>query len=177
MLYELLLDRFDLQLLASLQQNAHATNAEIGETLGLSPSQISRRISRLESENVLKGYVALLDPAVMGLGVRAITYVSLTRQAADASAVFEKAVTNMPEVLDCDAVTGDSDYVLTIVAPSLAELSDSILKQLTQIKGVSNVRTNLVLKSIKSTTALPLEHLTRPARTTRRVRVSVRDTS
>jgi Lrp/AsnC family transcriptional regulator, leucine-responsive regulatory protein len=90
--------------------------------------------------------------------------------------VFEKAVALMPEVLDCDAVTGDSDYVLTIVAPSLAELSDSILKQLTQIKGVSNVRTNLVLKSIKSTTALPLEHLTRPARTTRRVRVSVRDT-
>jgi DNA-binding Lrp family transcriptional regulator len=176
MFYELLLDRFDLQLLALLQQNAHATNSEIGNSLGLSASQISRRIARLESEKVLKAYVALLDPTVMGLSVRAITYVSLARQAADASAVFEKAVMQMPEVLDCDAVTGDSDYVLTIVAPSLAELSDSILKQLTQIKGVSNVRTNLVLKSIKTTTALPLDHLTRPARTTRKVRVSVRET-
>ncbi len=175
MLYELLLDRFDLKLLAQLQQNAHATNAEIGEALGLSPSQISRRIARLESEKVLKAYVALLDPAVMGLGVRAITYVSLARQSADVGAAFEKAVIEMPEVLDCDAVTGDSDYVLTIVAPSLVELSDSILKQLTQIKGVVNVRTNLVLKAIKSTTALPLDHLTRPARTIRRVRVSVRD--
>ncbi len=175
MLYELLLDRFDLQLLAHLQKNAHATNSEIGNALGLSASQISRRIGRLENEKVLKAYVALLDPTLMGLSVRAITYVSLARQAADASAVFERAVMQMPEVLDCDAVTGDSDYVLTIVAPSLAELSDSILKQLTQIKGVSNVRTNLVLKSIKTTTALPLDHLTRPVRTTRRVRVSVRD--
>jgi DNA-binding Lrp family transcriptional regulator len=175
MLYELLLDRFDLALLAHLQENAHATNADIGDKLGLSPSQISRRISRLESEGVLKRYVALLDANVMGLTVRAITYVSLARQSSDAAALFERAIEDMPEVLDCFAVTGESDYVLQIVAPNLSEFSDSILKRLTQIKGVVNVRSNIVLKSIKSTTALPLDHLTRPTRTTRRVRVSVRD--
>lgn len=171
MLNELLLDRFDVKLLAHLQENAHATNAEIGNIVGLSPSQISRRIARLEAEGVLSRYVALLDPATMGLTVRAITYVSLAQQSANAATAFESAVLEMPEVLHCYAVTGESDYVLHIVAPSLAEFSDSILKRLTQVKGVVNVRSNIVLKAIKSTTALPLEHLMRPMRSARRVRV------
>jgi Lrp/AsnC family transcriptional regulator, leucine-responsive regulatory protein len=172
---ELLIDRFDLQLLARLQENAHETNAEMGDALGLSASQISRRISRLETEGVLQRYVALLSPAVIGLGVRAVSYVSLARQSSDVGAVFERAVLEMPEVLDCYAVTGEADYVLQIVAPNLTEFSDSILKRLTQIKGVVNVRSNIILKEIKSTTALPLEHLARPVRMARRVRLSVRD--
>jgi Lrp/AsnC family transcriptional regulator, leucine-responsive regulatory protein len=171
---ELLVDRFDLALLAQLQLNAHTTNAEIGDALGLSASQISRRISRLEEEGVLKRYAALLDPTTMGLTVRAYTYVSLGKQSGDTAAQFERAVVEMPEVLDCFAVTGESDYVLQIVAPSLMELSDSILKRLMQIKGVVNVRSNIVLKEIKSTTALPLDHLTRPVRVAKRVRVSGR---
>jgi Lrp/AsnC family transcriptional regulator, leucine-responsive regulatory protein len=83
---ELLVDRFDLALLARLQVNAHTTNAEIGDALGLSPSQISRRISRLEEEGVLKRYAALLDPPTMGLTVRAYTYVSLGKQSGDTAA-------------------------------------------------------------------------------------------
>jgi Lrp/AsnC family transcriptional regulator, leucine-responsive regulatory protein len=172
MIVELLLDRFDVNLLAHLQENAHATNAEIGDALGLSPSQISRRIARLESEGVLEKYVALLNPTTMGLTVRAITYVSLAQQSGSAANAFESAVLDMPEVLHCYAVTGESDYVLQIVAPSLAEFSDSILKRITQVKGVVNVRSNIVLKAIKATTALPLEHLTKPTRSVRRVRVS-----
>ncbi len=175
MIYELLLDRHDLALIAKLQANAHETNAQIGDAIGLSASQVSRRIARLEAEGVLKAHVALLDPAMLGLTVRAITYVSLARQSQDTSAAFEAAILEMSEVLDCFAVTGESDYVLQIVAPNLSELSDSILKRLTHIPGVINVRSNIVLKPIKSTTALPLEHLQRPARATRRVRVSVRD--
>ncbi len=171
---DVLVDQFDLELLAILQRNAHKTNTEIGDALNLSASQISRRIARLESAGVLQDYVALLDPGAVALSVRAYTYVTLGRQSSDAGQAFERAVIAMPEVLDCAAVTGESDYVLRIVAPSLTEFSDSILKRLVQIKGVLNVRSNIVLKEIKHTTALPLDHLTRPSRSTRRVRISVR---
>ncbi len=156
MIYELLLDRFDLALIAKIQENAHETNAQIGDAIGLSASQVSRRIARLEGVGVVKAHVALLDPAMLGLTVRAITYVSLARQSQDTSAAFEAAILEMPEVLDCFAVTGESDYVLQIVAPNLSEFSDSILKRLTHVPGVINVRSNIVLKPIKSTTALQL---------------------
>ena len=66
---DLLLDKFDISLLAALQNNAHATNQEVGERIHLSASQVSRRIQRLEGLGLIRRYVALLDPAAVGLGV------------------------------------------------------------------------------------------------------------
>jgi Lrp/AsnC family leucine-responsive transcriptional regulator len=63
-------------------------------------------------------------------------------------------------VLECHAVTGESDYILQIVVASLSDLSDSVLRRLTRIKGVHSIRSNIVLKRIKSSTALPLSQIT-----------------
>lgn len=171
---DLLVDPFDLALLAELQRDAHATNQALGDKLHLSASQISRRIQRLESAGLIQRYAALLDASLLGLGVRAFSYVTLSRHG-DEGEAFERAITQVPEVLDCYAVTGESDYVLHIVAPTLAELSDSVLRRVIRIPGVASVRSNIVLRPIKSTTALPLEHLEKPMRRTRRVRLTVRD--
>ena len=154
-----LLDRYDISLLAALQRNAHATNQQVGDAVHLSASQVSRRIQRLENAGLIARYVALLDPARLGLGVRAISYVTLARHGDEEGTSFERDILGIPEVVECFAVTGESDYILKIFAADLAALSDSVLKRLTRLKGVASIRSNIVLQCVKSTTELPLSHL------------------
>ena len=169
---DLLLDKFDISLLAALQNNAHATNQEVGERIHLSASQVSRRIQRLEGLGLISRYVALLDPTAVGLGVRAISYVTLSRHGGDEGLAFEREITAFPEVLDCYSVEGESDYILQIVAADLGVLSEQVLRKLMRIKGVANIRSNIVLGCIKSTTELPLGHIGKPDARSRRVRVA-----
>jgi len=156
---DLLLDRHDIRLLAALQTNTHSTHQALGEAIHLSASQVSRRIQRLETAGFINAHVALLDPTRLGLGVRAISYVTLTRHGGDEGDSFERDILGIPEVVECFAVTGESDYILKIFAADLPALSESVLKRLTRLKGVASIRSNIVLQCIKSTTELPLSHL------------------
>lgn len=156
---DLLLDRFDIGLLAALQRNAHSTHQQLGEVVFLSASQVSRRIQRLEAVGLIARTVALLDPTRLGLGVRAISYVTLARHGDEEGSSFERDILDIPEVVECFAVTGESDYILKIFAANLNELSESVLKRLTRLKGVASIRSNIVLQCVKSTTELPLSHL------------------
>ena len=169
---DVLLDKFDISLLAALQKDAHATNQQVGEQIHLSASQVSRRIQRLETSGIIRRYVALLDPAALGLGVRAMSYVTLSRHGGDEGLAFEREIAVIPEVLDCYSVAGESDYILQIVAADLTVLSDSVLKKLMRIKGVANIRSNIVLNCIKSSTELPLGHIGRGDGMARKVRIA-----
>jgi len=153
------LDRYDISLLAALQVNTHATHQALGDSIHLSASQVSRRIQRLEAAGFIKAHVALLDPVRLGLGVRAISYVTLARHGDEEGTSFERDILSIPEVVECFAVTGESDYILKIFAADLTALSDSVLKRLTRMKGVSSIRSNIVLQCVKSTTQLPLSHV------------------
>ncbi|MGB7389514.1 MAG: winged helix-turn-helix transcriptional regulator, partial [Pseudomonas neustonica] len=61
------LDRYDLKILAALQQDARISNQELAERIGLSPSPCSRRVKQLEDSGLIKKQVALLDPTMLGL--------------------------------------------------------------------------------------------------------------
>jgi Lrp/AsnC family leucine-responsive transcriptional regulator len=156
-----LLDSFDIGLLAALQRDAHATHQQIGEQVHLSASQVSRRVQRLQASGIIRRYVALLEPAAIGLGVRAISYVTLTRHSGDEGLAFEREIASFSEVLECYSVAGESDYILQIVAADLNVLSEQVLRRLTRIQGVGSIRSNIVLARIKSSTELPLAHLKR----------------
>jgi Lrp/AsnC family transcriptional regulator, leucine-responsive regulatory protein len=103
--------------------------------------------------------VALLSPRALGLGVRAVSYVTLTRHSGDEGLAFEREIGSFAEVLECYSVAGESDYILQIVAPDLQALSEAVLRRLTRIPGVGSIRSNIVLHCIKSTTELPMGHL------------------
>jgi DNA-binding Lrp family transcriptional regulator len=162
-------DRYDLELLAALQEDGRSTNSTLGERIHLSTSQVGRRIQRLEEAKVIARYAALLDPDIVGLGVIAFTAVSLGRHGKAQGEAFERAITDMPEVLECLAVTGEADYVLRIVAPDLASFSDFMVKRLLPLPGVINVKSNIALKRIKQTHVLPLEHIMQPEEATRKL--------
>lgn len=151
------LDVFDLRLLARLQQDGRAANAALAEHVGLSPSQVSRRLARLEADGVVERYAALLKPEAVGLSVLAFSNVSLERHVEELVHGFEQAVTSYAEILECYSVTGEADFVLRIVAPDLKAFADFLQQRLLRIPGVRSVRSSIVLHRIKQTTQLPLE--------------------
>jgi Lrp/AsnC family transcriptional regulator, leucine-responsive regulatory protein len=164
------LDSFDISLLAALQRDAYATHQQIGEQVHLSASQVSRRVQRLQAAGIIRRYVALLEPQAVGLGVRAVSYVTLTRHSGDEGLTFEREIGDIAEVLECYAVAGESDYILQIVAADLNVLSEQVLRRLTRIQGVGSIRSNIVLNCIKRSTEMPLNQLSGAQANARRTR-------
>ncbi len=151
------LDQFDVRLLRVLQENGRLTNAELSESVFLSPSQCQRRLKKLEELGVVRRYAAILDRAKIGLGVMAMVSVSLSEHSEESIGVLEKAILRSPHVLEGWAVLGEADYVLRVVTKDLEEFSDFLLHQLLRLRVVGNVKSTILLQQTKSTTALPLD--------------------
>ncbi len=150
------MDKLDRQLLALLQTDASRAHADLAKLVNLSPSQVSRRVARLEAEGYIRATVALLSEAALGLQVEAYVAVAMASYAPDVVRGFHARISALEEVLDCRATTGDSDYLLRIVARDLASYSRLMNEQLLGHGDVASVRSSVVLDRIKHTTSLPL---------------------
>jgi len=150
------LDGFDLKILAALQQDGRLTNQELADQVGLSPSQCSRRRSALEDSGVVKGYRADLDPEKLGLGLTVFTHVSLAAHNPDNSRKFADLVRRLEFALEAHALTGDSDYLVKMIVPDLKALSAVVNEQLLPHESVANVRTAVVLDTLKNDARMPL---------------------
>lgn len=155
----LTLDKTDLKILAELQLNGRLTNVELAYNVNLSPSPCLRRLKQLEESGVISQYVALLDPAKIGLGLQAFVRVTLEKQANTHNQAFVEAVQRWPEVINCFAMTGEMDYLLQVYFEDMEHFSRFVMNELLQQKGVQDVKSSFVLKEFKRTTALPLNHL------------------
>jgi Lrp/AsnC family leucine-responsive transcriptional regulator len=154
------LDRTDLRILAVLQGEGRITNAELAERINLSPSACLRRLQRLESEGVLTGYTAQVDPQAVGLGLQAFVRVQLAKHEAEAVERFAAQVNGWDEVVACYALTGDMDYLMHIYVSDLQDFSRFLLDRLLNATGVADVNSSFVLRTVKRSPALPLTQLT-----------------
>lgn len=150
------MDDIDRKLLLALQADGRATAQTLSEAVHLSASQCQRRIRRLEDEGIIRDTRAILDPARIGLAVMAIVSVSLVRHGTDPARAFREAVDEAPEILECYAVTGESDYALKVVTTDLQAFAAFLRERMLSLPVVASVRTNVLLEELKSTTALPL---------------------
>ena len=153
------LDRTDLRLLALLQRDGRATNADIAAQVNLSPSACLRRVQRLEAAGVVAGYAALVEPRAVGLGLQAFVRVQLERHGQPVIEQFVDALGDWEEVVACHALTGDMDYQLHVVVQDLEHFSRFLLDKLLNNAGVADVNSSFVLRTVKQTRALPLGHL------------------
>jgi Lrp/AsnC family leucine-responsive transcriptional regulator len=153
------LDAIDYKILETLQGDARISNVDLSEQVNLSPSPCLRRVKRLEAEGTIRSYATLLDPAEVGLPVSVFVQVSLERQVDDALENFEREIVTRPEVMECYLMTGDSDYLLRVVAPDLESFQKFLLEHLTRIPGVASIKSSFALKQVSYRTALPLGHL------------------
>jgi Lrp/AsnC family transcriptional regulator, leucine-responsive regulatory protein len=151
------LDAFDLKLLAELQQDGRLTNSELGERVHLSASQASRRVQRLIEEGYIERFQAVLSRQRLGLGLTVYCLVTLKIHAGDSMQAFHERVRALPEVVECQSLTGEADYVLKIVVADLKRFSDFMSEHLMKAPEVANIRSSVVLESIKETGAYSLE--------------------
>ena len=158
------LDLTDWRLLALLQRDARMTNVELAEQVGLSPSPCLNRVRALEEAGFISRYVTLLDPQRVGLKVSVFIQVTLEKQIEPALEVFEKAIRERPEVMECYLMTGEADYLLRVVVPDLQALERFILQFLSRVPGVGNIKSSFSLKQVKYQTALPLPEPELPRR-------------
>ncbi len=150
------MDRTDLIILDRLQRDGRISNADLAQQVALSPSPCLRRVKQLEETGVVRGYVALLDPHKLGLGLQAYVTVILAKRNDSQIQSFHAAVQGWPEVLGCFALTGDMDYLLHVIADDLEHFSRFLLDRLLKQDGVTGVKSSFVLQQVKNTTALPL---------------------
>jgi Lrp/AsnC family leucine-responsive transcriptional regulator len=149
-------DAVDKRILAVLQANSKLTNVELAEQVHLSPSPCLARVRSLEQRGIINRYVALLDPHAVGLNVSVFISISLEKQTKDALDIFEAAIRERPEVMECYLMSGDSDYLLRVVVEDVQALERLIIDKLTPIPVVANIRSSIALKQVKYDTALPL---------------------
>ncbi|MFD1880846.1 Lrp/AsnC family transcriptional regulator [Paracoccus pacificus] len=150
------MDSFDRAILTALQQNGAMTNAELSQRVHLSPSQCSRRRAALEKAGVIRGYAALLDPAALGFGVRAFARVNLRDHGQQNEGNFAAFVGRLPQVRAAHSVSGDADYILDLHVEDLGALAAFIHDHLLPHPQVAQVRSEIVLKTMKDDGGLPL---------------------
>ncbi len=155
MAYEL--DSTDRHILRLLQKDARISNHDLASRIGLSDTPCARRVKRLEEEGFIQAHVTLLVPEALGLKLTALVSISMDRHTPDRFEAFEKAVTRMPEVLECSLVTGQAaDFLLKVIVRDMQHYEKFLLGQLTKLKGVSGVHSSFVLRRVTSTTELPV---------------------
>ncbi len=156
------LDEIDVKILHHLQREARISNVELANRVGLSPAPCLRRVRALEEAGVIRKYVALLDPRALNLNVTVLVQVSLDRQVAERFQMFEHAIRERPEVLECDVTTGPSDFLLRVVVKDVAAYEQFQREFLSRIESVSSTNSSFALKQVKYYTELPLTEALTP---------------
>ena len=152
------LDRIDKKILILMQANARISNLELADSVGLSPTPCSRRVKRLEESGIIDKHVTLLKPQALGLNLTAMIGITMDRHTPERFDNFEKAITQLPEVLECLIVTGQSaDFLLKVVVRDMQHYEKFLLGHVTRLEGVTGVHSSFVLREVMKKTELPLD--------------------
>jgi Lrp/AsnC family leucine-responsive transcriptional regulator len=152
----MMLDPIDIRILNELQNDSSHSNVELSKRVHLSPSPCLMRVKALKDKGVIRNYVALADPKILGLGLNVFISISLKEQSKEALAQFEQRISEHDEVMECYLMTGDSDYLIRVAVADMGALEKFILEQLTPIPGIEKIRSSFALKQVRYKTALPL---------------------
>jgi len=149
------MDRKDRQIIRALQENARITNQELAAQVNLSPSPCLRRVRNLEASGAIRGYSAVVDPALYGLPVTVYVRIKLERHNEDDVRHFESRVLAMDEVLECHVMTGQMDYLLRVLVAGLDDYEDFIRNRIHPIGCIASIDTSFVYGTVKKTSVFP----------------------
>jgi len=145
----------DRQILAELQRDSRLTMQQLADKLGMSSSACWRRVKSLEEAGIIDRYAVIVTPKKAGFGLASMVQVSLARHEQKNVENFIREVLQHPEVLECFATSGEADFHLRVVVEDIDAYNVFLDNFIFKLPGVSQVRSNIVLKEIKADTALP----------------------
>jgi DNA-binding Lrp family transcriptional regulator len=151
------IDNFDRKLLALLQADASLTTGELSKLVNLSGSQCSRRKAALENAGYIEGYSARLNARRLGFAFKAIARINLKSHGEKTAEEFARFLDRHRVVCSAYSVSGDADYVLEIVTHDLQEYAEFIHRHLLPHEHVAQVRSDIVLMTLKENAGLPID--------------------
>lgn len=154
-------DEFELKMLERLQEDGRKPVSELAQEIGLSTTPCARRFDSLREAGIITGFQARISRKAVGLMVEVFVQVRLVSHSDDSPELFIAAVERMDEVSACWTMTGDYDFLLHVLVPSVDDLNEFVMHRLMRLKGVRDVHTQLVLRNIKGPGRVPLGHLRR----------------
>ncbi len=150
------LNEIDRKLLLAIQADCQQSVMQLGELVGLSPSACHRRLKALEERGYVLAYRAALNAEKLGFTMQFFIAVSLGSQSEKSFEAFEAAVRGVPEVLECHLMAGQSDYILRVVCRDLEDFERLHRRLIARLPGVSQVHSNMSIRTVKVRTGLPL---------------------
>lgn len=157
------LDVTDCRILAVLQNEGRISNLDLAERISLSPSACLRRLRLLEEQGVVDHYRACLNREMLGFEMEAFVQVSMRNDEPNQQEQFAAALRDWPEVVGAYVVTGDTHYMLRVLAHNLKHYSDFVLTKLYKTRGVTDVHSLIVLQTLKPETGVPVELVSQKA--------------
>jgi Lrp/AsnC family transcriptional regulator, leucine-responsive regulatory protein len=151
------LDAADRRILDVLQADNQITNLALAAKIGLSPPACLKRVRRLRDDKVIVRDVAVLDPESVGRSIVAFVGVELDRQREDVLAAFERKISAEPEVQQCYFVSGEIDYLLTVVCRDMEAYNGFARRVLANEHNIKRFRTSFSLSRVKYETRIPLD--------------------
>jgi DNA-binding Lrp family transcriptional regulator len=150
-----MLSKNDQHILAELQRDSRLTMQELADRVGMSSSAVWRRIKSLEEDGTIERYAVIVNSKKAGFGLASMVHISLARHEQTHVEHFIREVLQHPEVLECFATSGEADFHLRVVVEDIDAYNVFLDDFIFKLPGVSQVRSNIVLKEIKADTALP----------------------
>ncbi len=151
------LDRYNLNILKILQRDGRISNQALADRVGLSPSACLERVRKLEKQGLIRTYRAELGLERYCATVSVYATVTLHDHRKQEFDQFERAVREIPELVECAKVSGQFDYILKFICPDMARyhhLSDALLAAGT---GMLEVNSHVVLDTTKPFTGVPVD--------------------
>jgi Lrp/AsnC family leucine-responsive transcriptional regulator len=148
------IDALDRAILAALLEDGRMSQVELAERIPLSATAIARRIRALEDEGVIQGYQARISRQALGLGMTVFVQIGLKSQNEELLKAFEDAVAGAPSVVSCHLMSGEDDYLVTVMARDLADFERIHKEQLSRLPGVARLKSSFALRDVTNR-ALP----------------------
>ena len=152
------MDTIDIKLLALLQHNAELTIQELSKEVHLSTTPCWKRINQLKNNGYINKTVSLVDRKRVGANVTAMVSIKVNNHNQERISIFSKTIQDIPEVIECYRMSGETDYLLKVVVSDI-ESYDAFYKNLIEKVQFLKVTSNFAIEEIKSTTEIPLTKL------------------
>ena len=150
------MDSIDRAIISELQRHGRMQNNDLADLVGLSPSPCLRRVRRLEAEGVIAGYSAGVDREAVGCAYEPIVWVTLTSVTRESMLEFEQAIQTVPSIIEAARMMGQPDYLLRVVAADAEAFETIYMDELAALPHVQTLTSQLAMKVVKRTTALPI---------------------
>ena len=150
------LDSFDLAILGILQRDSATPQRVIGESVNLSAPTVQRRIRRMEEAGVIQANVAIIDPARVGQPITILVEVEVISETAELIDAAKQEFAAAPEVQQCYYVTGEADFVLVVVVPTMAAYEALTRRLFFGNNNVKRFRTLVAMDRVKVGLTVPL---------------------